>query len=183
MYYGLVYFPQIGIEQINKLRQKYDPTYNLIAPHLPILFPVPALLGTERIIKHIESILKNWRSFEIHLSGFKKSWDHWLLLTIKNGNDEIKKLSVEIYSGFLSEYQRKDIEFIPHISLGLFTTNISNYDLKNPEKLTFDENKFKEALLEAESMQLDFKCLLDNLDFIVLNNDFTEIHTLKKIPI
>lgn len=180
MYYCLVYFPKKETYGINKIRIKYDRNYNLIEPHLTILFPVPSSVGEKRIIKHIENVLKERPPIKIRFCGFKKSWDHWLFLTLKEGENEIKKLYVELYSGFLSEYRRYDIEFIPHIGLGLFVKGDSKYDPKNPSALTLDEKTYKQALSEVELMDLDFQCTVDNLDLIELDDDFTSIKTVSK---
>ena len=175
MYYALVFFPIAKIADINKIRKKFDPTYNLINPHMTIIFPVPGSAGKERIIKHIENILKRQKSFQIHFGELKKSWDHWLFLTLKEGEQDVKKLYNEIYCGFLSQYRRDDIEFIPHISLGLFLKNQSEYDIKNPEELIFDEVTFRQALSEAKSKNLNFKCIVNGLSLVELNDDFTQI--------
>jgi 2'-5' RNA ligase len=183
VYYALVYFPKIKIDRINKLRQKYDPTYNLIASHLTLLFPIPASLGKDRIINHIETVLKNLQSIKIRFGGFRKSWDHWLLLTLTEGNAEIRKLYIELYTGFLLEYRREDIEFIPHIGLGLFIKNNSEYDLKNPKELIFDEETYQHALLEAESLNLDLQCTVDNIELVELNDDFTKMENIKNFSL
>lgn len=87
---------------------------------------------------------------------------------------------MEIYSGILSKYRRKDIEFIPHIGLGFFAKNYREYDLKDPKKLIFDKEKYKQALIEVKSKILKFKCTVDNLDLLEANNNFRRIKTIKK---
>lgn len=183
MYYGLVYFPKTETENINKIRQKYDPTYYIIEPHLTIMFPVPSSIGKRRIIKHIGNVLRNKRPIALQFGGYRKSWDHWLLLTVQKGNSKIKKLSGEIYSGILSKYRREDIKFIPHIGLGLFVKNFKQYELQNPKKLKFDKEKYREALSEAESKISKFKCTIDILDLVKLNNNLTAIETIKKFEL
>ena len=180
MYYGLVYFPKKELISINKIRKKYDPTYSIIAPHLTILFPVPSSIGKLKIIKYISNVLENQPPIKIHFDDYKKSWDHWLLLTIKEGELDIKKLSTELYSGILSKYQRKDIEFIPHIGLGLCVKNYKEYALENPKKLIFDKDKYRCALLEAKSTIRNFKCTVDKLNLVEADNDFTKIRTIRK---
>jgi len=120
MYYALVCYSEIEFQHINIIRKKYDPTFNIVDPHITILFPVPETVGQENLINHITTIVKNQRPFPIHIYGFEKSWDNWLFLCLKRGNDEIVSLYKELYKGILQKYQRSDIEFIPHISLGLF---------------------------------------------------------------
>jgi 2'-5' RNA ligase len=179
MYYGLAYFPKVEIEGINLIRKKYDPTYGIIDPHLTIMYPVPSSLSEKRIIKHIDTVLKKWRPFKIHFGGFKKSWDFWLFLTLNKGESEVKRLSMEIYSEFLSEYRREDIEFVPHIGMGLFIKNQKHYDFKNPRKLFFDEKKYQKALSEVKTLGLNFSCVIDNLELVEINENFTTIKTIR----
>lgn len=146
---------------------------------MTIMFPVPTSAGKVKIIEHIDNILKSQHQIDLNFGRLEKSWDHWLFLTLKEGEKVIKKLYTEIYSGFLSQHRRDDIEFIPHIGLGLFLKSKSQYDPKNPRNLTFDEETYRQALAEAESMDFNFKCTLNILDLVELNDDFTEIKPVK----
>jgi hypothetical protein len=175
MYYGLVYYPKIDTNRINQIRRKYDPTFGLIAPHLAVLFPVPDDVSEEALVQHIESVLTSWKPFPIHIQGFCKSWDHWLFLTLQEGNDDVIKLNKAIYTRLLEPYRRNDIEFIPHISLGLFVMESADYDLKDPHQLEFDAEKYEAALREAEVLGLEYKCLLDRLCLVKLRDDFSRL--------
>ena len=175
MYYGMVHYPAIDYKLINRIRRKYDPTVDLIEPHITILFPVPESIGEQALIHHIKYVLKNHKPFPLHICGFRKSWDHWLLLTLAEGNLEVINLYRETYTGILAKYGRKDLEFIPHISLGLFVKEGVHYDFNNPQHLEFDEQRYKEALQEAEALGLDFKCVIDKVHLVKLTNYFSRI--------
>jgi len=183
VYYCLVYFLHDNIDQINKVRFKYDPTFNVVDPHLTIIFPLPSSIGKNRIIKYIGNILKKWKPVKVKFGGLKKSWDHWLFLTLLSGESEIIRLSNHLYSGFIEKYRRNDIEYIPHVALGLFLENQSQYDLKSPEQLIFDEKTYSLAKSEAQSLELNFQCTIDVLDLLELNNDFTKVKTRKKFTL
>ena len=183
MYYCLVYYLHDNIDKINKVRVKYDPTFDVVDPHLTIIFPLPSSIGKNLFIKYIENILKKWKPIKIQFGGFRKSWDHWLFLTLLSGESEIIRLSDELYSGLIAEYRRNDIEYIPHVALGLFLENQSQYDLKNPEELTFDEKTYRLAKSESEALELNFQCTIDVIDLLELNSDFTEIKTIKKFTL
>lgn len=175
MFYALVHFPEIDIININRLRKKYDPTYKNFDPHITIMFPVPDSEGEDRLLAHIKSILKNWEVFPIQLGGFVKSWDHWLFLTLQEGKLEVIQLYNEIYSGILSNFRRTDIEFIPHIGLGLFIKENENYNFKDPQKLEFDEQLYNRGLSEAEALGLNYRCYFDKVNFLKLTNDLSKI--------
>jgi len=90
MYYVLVYYPKFDRkteENIEAFRRKYDPFVDSWKPHITFIFPVPCSeVEEEKLAAHIETVLKNWKPFPIHIEGFRKSWDHWLFLLLKKGN-------------------------------------------------------------------------------------------------
>lgn len=175
MYTGLAHFPDIDTTRINQIRKKFAPTFDLIDPHITIMYPVPDEVKQETLVQHIERVLKPWRPFPIHISGLCKSWDHWLFLTLKEGNGDVIRLNKAVYTGILKPYHRADIEFVPHIGLGLFIKEGADYDHKNPQRLEFDEQRYQTALREAEASGLDYRCVLDRLHLCTVTNDFTRI--------
>ena len=88
------------------------------------MFPISDEIDEIELIDHISSIPNRWNAFSIHIRGLIKSWDHRRFLTLEQGNDDVVRRNRDIYSGILAKYQRENIEFIPHISLGLFTEHI-----------------------------------------------------------
>lgn len=175
MYYALIHLLDFDTTPIDRLRQKYDPTVSLIKPHITVLFPVPAETGESRIQTHIIKVLASRTAFRIRINGFKKSWDHWLLLTIKEGNDRIIKLHDDLYTGFLSPFRRRDITFVPHIGIGLFVKERSEYELGDPHRLNPDMAAYNRALKEVGPLDLDFDMMFRRLTLITLNEDFTQI--------
>ena len=180
MHFGLVHFLNFDTYLIDQIRRKYDPTADLIAPHITILFAIPDKIKKAFLVDHIEEILKHWKSFPIHIRGFEKSWDHWLLLVLKEGNTAIKKLYHEMYSGSLLAYKRDDIQFIPHISLGLFVEEMAHYDYENPQRMKLATSKYRKALAEAKSLNLDFRSVFDRLQLIRLDDNFSQIEKGKE---
>lgn len=180
MYYALVHFPNIDTSNIDKFRRKYDPTIDLIEPHITVLFPVPDTVGEKALVEHINHVLEIWVPFHIHIQGFHKSWDYWLFLTMKEGGADVMRLNREIYTGILAPYRKNDIEFIPHIGLGLFVKNSADYNFRNPQQLEFDEVKYEVALKEAKALGLDFKCTLDKLHLVNITDDFLHVEREKE---
>ena len=183
MYYGMAYFPDVDPEGIARLRRKYDPTVDLIAPHLTVMFLVPESVGEGPLVQHLEDVLKRWRPFPIRLHGFRKSWDHWLFLVLKEGNDEVIKLYQDVYTGILAEHRRDDIEFIPHVALGLFIKQTGDYDFKGPRSLDLDERGYQEALREAEALELDHRCVLDKLHLVKFTDDISRVVWTREMPL
>jgi hypothetical protein len=167
MYYALVYYPKFGgktEEDIEAFRRKYDPFVDSWRPHVPFIFPVPCSeVEEEKLTAHIETVLKNWKPFHIHIAGFAKSWDHWLFLLLKEGNEEAIALHDELYNGILSPFLRRDIEYIPHIGIGLFVRKDAEYNVLDPKKVDFDAKLYFQALKEAESLKISSFDTVDRL--------------------
>jgi len=173
MYFALVYYPGIEQPEFHVLRRKYEPYASLLPEHLALLFPVPESIGLKNIENHIKTVLSKWKTFEVHFNGLEKSWDHWLLLVLMEGKQEVVKLHGELYSGILSPHLRKDLPYIPHIGLGLFSKE--TYDFDNPNaQLNLDEQKYSKAKIEFENLKLDFWRKIDHLTLVKINQDFTD---------
>lgn len=174
VYYALVYNPEFDKrteENIEAFRGKYDSFVDFWKPHIPFIFPVPCSEVEEtKLTGHIETVLKNWKPFPIHIEGFTKSRDHWLFLLLKEGNEEAIALHDELYTGILSPYVRRDIEYIPHIGIGLFVKKDAGYDVLDPKKADFDAKLYSQALKEAESLKISSFDTVDrlNLDKIIV---------------
>ena len=160
MLYAIVHYPNIDTHHINQLRKKYDPQFHLIEPHITIVFPLPDSVGESNLIHHIESVLKDSASFPIHLQGLQRSWDDYLFLLVEGGNTNINNLHAQLYTGILSEYQREEWPYVPHLTLGSFSGATDIY---------------LRALEEAEQLGLAFNCKLDRLHIVKMNNEKTEI--------
>ncbi len=61
----------------------------------------------------------------------------------------------------LELHLRKDIEFIPHPALDLFTEKGSDYQLKDSNKLLLGEEALNSALDEAKGLELDYRCVFN----------------------
>jgi hypothetical protein len=172
MHYALLYYPKFDRkteENIKAFRRKYDPFVDSWKPHIPFMFPVPCSEVEEaKLTEHVETVLKNWKPFPIHIGGFRKSWDHWLFLLLKKGNEEAIALHDELYTGILSPYLRRDIEYIPHIGIGLFVRKDAGYNALDPKIVDFDAKLYSQALKEAESLKIDS---FDTVDRLVLSKE------------
>jgi hypothetical protein len=177
MWYALVYFPDLKIEKLNVFRKRYDPTWQIIEPHMPFLFIIPETVGFENLDKHVRNVLFNHDPFWVHFYGLMKTWDHWLLLQVREGAARVNQLHYELYQGILKPFHRTDLPFDPHIGLGLFADD--SYDPADPGDSKFKKNKFLKAKKEAEDFNFDFWCLIDKLT-LVRGENFNKPIVLKK---
>ncbi len=160
MIYALVHYPNVDTRRINQLRMKYDPQVGLIEPHITLMFPVPGFMGKENLVHHLARVLSSWLAFPIHLQGLQISSDDHLFLLIQEGNANILRLHSEIYTGILADYHRKDIPFVPHLTLGV---------------LNKDSNEYDRVLKEAKLLGIDHYCVLDKLQLVKVNDDRSKI--------
>lgn len=167
MHYVLTYYPKFDRkteENIEAFRRRYDSFVDSWKPHITFIFPVPCSeVEEEKITERIETVLKNWKPFPIRIGTFRKSWDHWLLLLLKEGNEESIALHDELYTGILSPYLRRDIEYIPHIGIGLFVKKNAGHNVLDPKKVAFDAKLYSQALKEAKSLKIDSFDTVDKL--------------------
>ena len=186
MYYGLNFYPQLNAElaqSIDAIRRKHDPTVGFAKPHITVLFPVPDSIGEPQLINHIQSVLNDWSPFEIRLGGFHKSHDHWLFLTLTEGEAQIKQLYRSLYTGILAEYRRDDIEFVPHLGLGLFIREGSKYDWDNPQEADFDQERYGEALQQAKALPLHSSFVVEKFHLTKVSHAVLEWATGKRANI
>jgi 2'-5' RNA ligase len=163
----LLYYPKFDRktgENIKAFRRKYDPFVDSWKPHIPLIFPVACSeVEEEKLTEHIETVLENWEPFPIYIGGFRKSWDDWLFILLKKGNEEAIALHDELYTGMLSPFLRRDIEYIPHIGIGLFVKEDAGYNVLDPKKVDFNAKLYSQALKEAESLKIGSFDTVDRL--------------------
>ncbi len=186
MYYGLVIYPDLEhvlAESIDAIRSDYDPTFGIMGSHITVVFPVPESVGESRLTTHIGSVLAGWPSFEISLSGCKKSDDHWLFLLLRQGDTEVRRLYRALYTGILDEYRRDDIEFTPHLAVGLFLKPGVTYDWDHPQKADFDELRCATARQRVAALPLGSRYKVDRLHLVAIPDEIIEWATGSRVTI
>ena len=137
------------------------------------MHPVPEDIGREKLERHIATVLKYWKSFEVHFCLLEKTWDHWLYLGAKEGYDQVVGLHDKLYQGILRPYLREDLPFYPHIGLGLFSREAYDFDHPTSE-LTLDEERYGKARREFEDLGTDIWCTINRFTLVKINSNYTE---------
>jgi 2'-5' RNA ligase len=169
MQYAMVIFPEIDRAMVDALRRKYDPNFDLIAPHITLVFPFPIEVDEVRLGHHINNILRDRRPFKIILSGLKKSDDHYLFLLIEDGDQELIELHNRLYTGILTPYLITGMEYIPHLTLGCFTQCDAKGVFESGKELSFDSLNYREALKEAQEQNLYYECMVDRIHLLKID--------------
>jgi 2'-5' RNA ligase len=186
MYYALSFYPRLSAElsaSIDAIRREYDPTSGFTKPHITVLFPVPGSVGQGQLIGHIQNVLSDWSTFKIRLGGLHKSHDHWLFLTLIDGEAQVRKLYDALYTGILAKYRRDDIKFVPHLGLGLFIKKGSTYDWDNPRDSDFDRDRYEEALSKAKALPLPSSISVEKFELTKIPDVILEWATGKRASI
>ena len=170
-HFGLVYYVQDGAVAIERLREQHDPTANVIAAHVGVLFPVPASVGQDVLEGHVERVLAGVEAFEISLAGFSKSADHWLFLLVDEGKQELQGLYRALYAGPLAKFRRDDIPIHPHVGLGLFLKPGVVYDWESPNDDDFEDDRYRRALAAAKAADFGDAQRVDSLHLIVIDGE------------
>jgi hypothetical protein len=115
----------------------------------------------------------------------------------KKGNEEAIALHDELYTGMLSPYLRRDIEYIPHIGIGLFVRKDAGYNVLDTKKVDFNAKLYSQALKEAKSLKISSFDTVDRLflkkiiakvgaslhTLAPLNDDLTKIVSSREIKL
>ena len=191
VFHRIVYYPEINTEKIELFRKKYDPSYELIRPHVTVVYGVDSSsISRQSFSRHVIAVLEHWESFDAELKGFTKSWDHWLFLTLGKGNEKVIKLHDELYMGVLAPFLRTDIRYIPHIGLGEFVKegeidllSRKRLRLKKLTNVALDEVRYKIALEEAQNLNLSYSTKVEKLHMTKVNDDYTVIKDIEEFPL
>lgn len=168
MIYALIYYPEVDTRGIDQLREKYDPQAVWIGPHITLMFPVPESVGEDNLVNHLKEALSRWRPFPIHLRGLEKSWDDYLFLLVQEGGENVARLHDTIYTGVLAGHRNQDVAFIPHLTLGVFSK---------------DAGAYARALEEARRLDLDYRCVVDKLHLVKVNDERSRIVWSREFPL
>lgn len=175
--------PWLPEEPIGSFRRAYDPTVDLVGPHLTLVFPVPASIGRDAFREHIRDVVSRTPPFDIRLKGLEKSWDHWLFLLVAEGRDDVVALHDSLYTGILRPHLWTERPYVPHVGLGLFVEERDADELLELRPRRFDRARFDGALHEAEAMALDYVGPVDIVHISGLDEDLTHITRLEELPL
>ena len=123
----IMIFPQFdNINSIEAIREKYDPLFNHVNPHITLVFTFESNIETEELKTHIESVLKNIKPFKLTMKKVIKidnTLGKYLFLLPAEGTEHIKKISSKLYTGILEQYKPQwlnDNTYMPHMTIGCF---------------------------------------------------------------
>lgn len=122
---SLILFPIFdNVQEIENIRRKYDSLYNLIRPHITLVFPFEHDISNSQLEGLIRQVIKYIKPFNLKMQHITLN-NNKLYLNVKDGIDNIIKLHDNLYEILPFNYDMK-YTYIPHITLGKI-----NEDQKN----------------------------------------------------
>lgn len=129
-YRDILLFPRFEQEEkIQNVRKECDKLYNIIAPHITIVFPFLDEITDGELIVSIKVIMSKIKKFSVKFQGISFSDDNYIFLNCVSGNDQIIYIHDLIYNDLLKKHL-SDKKYIPHITIGQ-KDNLKDYKLLN----------------------------------------------------
>ncbi|HFK1762754.1 2'-5' RNA ligase [Bacillus wiedmannii] len=114
----LVFLNNMSIDKIENIRQKYDPLFGLIPPHITIVFPFKSDISDDELKSHILNLSKGVGKIEIEFANRITSVGNYLFLEVEGGKVQIEELHDLLYTEALLQFLKEDIPYIPHVTVG-----------------------------------------------------------------
>ncbi|MGG0730517.1 2'-5' RNA ligase family protein [Bacillus paramycoides] len=114
----LLFLNNMPIDEIESMREKHDPLFGLIRPHITIVFPFESAISNDELKSHILNLSKEIRPIEIEFASRISREREYLFLEVERGKEQIEELHISLYTGPLLQFLRTDIPYIPHVTVG-----------------------------------------------------------------
>tara|TARA_R110001592_G_scaffold291221_1_gene560587 strand:- start:633 stop:1127 length:495 start_codon:yes stop_codon:yes gene_type:complete len=103
--------------EIQKFRERNDPIWRLIEPHITLVFPFDSAISDEELIEHVETKVVSTSSFKASLCPQPTIDSGYIYFPILLGNGQISALHDRLYEGLMSKHLQ-DRPYVPHITVG-----------------------------------------------------------------
>lgn len=140
--YVIIAYPTItdsDYQWVQSIRQANDPQFSVVSPHITLVFASSEDIITKvEMIEHVTSSIANRKRFDFEIDKAvvaRNNSDSQVHLRIGTGANEIISIHDILYDGILSRELRKDIPYVPHITVA------SSADKSTIQKLADTINK------------------------------------------
>jgi len=112
----------IDVDKIEEIREKYDPNYGKVAPHITLVFPFFEDLSNKALVQHVCDQISDMKPFTLTANGITAHENEYIILNITEGYDSIVEMHDSLYSGILAKHENKQFKYNPHITIGRLKT-------------------------------------------------------------
>lgn len=114
----LFFLNNMSIDKIENIRQKHDPLFEVIPPHITIVFPFKSNISSDALKSHILNLSKGVGKIEVEFANLITNVGNYLFLEVERGRKQIEELHDMLYTGPLIQFLKEDIPYIPHVTVG-----------------------------------------------------------------
>ncbi|HDR7968192.1 2'-5' RNA ligase family protein [Bacillus pacificus] len=114
----LFFLNNMSIDKIENIRQKHDPLFEVIPPHITIVFPFKSNISSDELKSHILNLSKGVGKIEVEFANLITNVGNYLFLEVEGGKEQIEELHDLLYTGPLIQFLKEDIPYIPHVTVG-----------------------------------------------------------------
>jgi 2'-5' RNA ligase len=153
---------------IESIRARYDPLAPRLAAHLTLVFPTE--VAPAPVVAQVRQSLRAAASMAVVLRRAIAFRDpigdgHYIFLLSEEGHQQLLALHDALYDGILAGHRRRDIPFVPHITVG------AHPQLDECERIADQLNEERRTL----------RARINSLDVIEVHG--STARTIAKIPL
>lgn len=121
---AVVAYPTLSDEDrqwIEGIRARYDPLASRIAAHFTLVFPTE--VAEAPLVARVRTALRSCESISVVLRRAAAFPDangsgHYVFLLAEEGQADLLALHDTLYDGVLVAHPRRDVPFVPHVTVG-----------------------------------------------------------------
>ncbi|MDM5188951.1 2'-5' RNA ligase family protein [Bacillus sp. DX4.1] len=114
----LIFLAGDQVNEIEEIRKRHDPLFGLISPHITLVFPFEGTFSNGELKQHIIESVDGLKPISITIAENVTNEEECLYLLVEKGKEKIEELHDRLYRGFLADYLRENIPYIPHVTVG-----------------------------------------------------------------
>ncbi|HEX9392460.1 MAG TPA: 2'-5' RNA ligase family protein [Usitatibacteraceae bacterium] len=114
---AIVWFPQFEDVAIDTFRGRHDPLASQIDAHVALVFPFPCNLSVMQLASHTRRIVAKWPHLPVVFRDVESLLDEFILLMARERSEALIALHDALYSGVLKDFLRKEMQYVPHITI------------------------------------------------------------------
>lgn len=162
----IMIFPQFNNQNIiDAIRKKYDPLYNLVKPHITLVFPFQDKISNIELENKLEECLIKTKPFKLILQGIstqKDNYGNYIFLNVKEGRRQIIDIHKNLYMNIWG--QEKNQRYVPHMTVG---------------KLQSEEKMIK-AYEDIKGLDISFETFVDEIFVEEIENQGESLIIIEK---
>ena len=120
--YAIVAYPTLEFaNQVEAVRQRFDPLASVLNAHVTLVFPFTAHAEVVAGLQpHVTAAVADVAPFPIRLTWPTPSDESYLFLQLIHGDKQLIELHDRLYSGLLAPFLSPAHFYVPHVTVGRF---------------------------------------------------------------